>query len=272
MLPKGEGSLPKEESINYCVSCHVEILNNSLKCKTCKEYENQFHIDVFFLKRTSDNIRCYDSCYPNVYFKSYHYDNLRKIKFENLDFYVSKYAEDTLDFFYNGIDGTDNTWRVPIKKDIYDSKKYDCWEFSREKEGTLTCYIEGVFDLFHKGHVRLLKRASKVFDKVLAAVTPDEITATYKDNLPIVPFEDRQEMLESCKYVDNIIEGSPTLIPTISWIEQNNIDYIVAGKNEHNPLDEWYEEIIKEKRLFLLEETSDYHTTNLREKISKCEY
>ena len=130
----------------------------------------------------------------------------------------------------------------------------------------VTGYIEGVFDLFHKGHVRILKKAKNKFDKVYAAVTPDNIVLTYK-NLPIIPFEDRVEILESCKYVDKIISASPTLAPSINWMNTNGIDYILAGNNKENPIDEWYSEIIKENRLILLDETPDYHTIDLIKKI-----
>jgi len=271
MLPKEGGTRDHtkfEEGKRYCVSCLIGIPNNSLNCKVCEEYGNQFHIDVYFLKRTSDNIKCYDSVFPDVYLKSYHYDNLRKIKFENLDFYVSKYAEDTLDFFYNGIDGTDNTWRVPIKKDIYHSEGYDCGNVSGRKGNTLTCYVEGVFDLFHVGHLRLIKKCSKIFDEVVVGVHSDETVLQYKGVKPVIPYEHRVEMIKSCKFVDEVIEA-PLLgingINGVEFLNDNNLDYLIHGETNCGLLEEQYPEITEEHRLFLLSETPDYHTKDLIE-------
>lgn len=272
MLPKVEsGARQKlEEGKHYCLSCSVEIPDDSLTvCRVCEEYGNQFHIDVCFLKRTSDNIKCYDSCTPNTYLKSYHYNTLRKIKFENLDFYVSKYAEDTLDFFYNGIDGTDNTWRVPIERDFYHSKGYDCGSVPERKANTFTCCVEGVFDLFHIGHLRLLEKCSKIFDEVVAGVHSDETVLQYKRR-PIIPYEHRVEIVGSCKFVNRVIEA-PLLNPKngVEFLNKNNLDYLVHGKTDEETLKGYYLNIMEEDRLFLLEETRDYHTTDLIEKILK---
>ena len=196
--------------------------------------------------------------------KLYYQKNLRPIKFDGFDFYVSKYNEKYLDYLYRDTGGEGQTWRHPVNN-------YD-WITdmpSVHKQDVVTGYVEGVFDLFHKGHVGILKKAKDKFDKVYAAVTSDEIVRTYKNNLPILPFEDRKEMLESCKYVDEVISASPTLAPTINWMNTNGIDYIAAGNNKENPMDEWYSEIVKENRLILFDETPDYHTTDLIKRMVK---
>lgn len=62
-------------------------------------------------------------------------------------------------------------------------------------------YTTGVFDLFHIGHLNLLKNAKGMCDKLIVGVTVDELVA-YKGKKPMIPFEDRIEIVRSIKYVD----------------------------------------------------------------------
>lgn len=62
-------------------------------------------------------------------------------------------------------------------------------------------YTTGVFDLFHIGHLRLLERAKNYCDKLTVGVTTDDL-ASYKKRNPVIPFEDRIEIVKACKYVD----------------------------------------------------------------------
>lgn len=62
-------------------------------------------------------------------------------------------------------------------------------------------YTTGVYDLFHVGHLNLLKNAKGMCDKLVVGVTVDELVA-YKGKKSMIPFEDRIEIVRSCKYVD----------------------------------------------------------------------
>lgn len=62
-------------------------------------------------------------------------------------------------------------------------------------------YTTGLYDLFHIGHVNLLKNAKGMCDKLIVGVTVDELV-TYKGKQALIPFEDRIEIVRSCKYVD----------------------------------------------------------------------
>lgn len=69
---------------------------------------------------------------------------------------------------------------------------------------TVIGYTCGVYDLFHIGHLNLLKNAKGMCDKLVVGVTVDELV-TYKGKYAMIPFEDRIEIVRSCKYVDAAI-------------------------------------------------------------------
>lgn len=67
-------------------------------------------------------------------------------------------------------------------------------------------YISGVFDLFHIGHLNMFKRAKEQCDYLIVGVMNDESVVKNKKTLPYIPFEERIEIVRSCKYVDEAVE------------------------------------------------------------------
>ena len=65
-------------------------------------------------------------------------------------------------------------------------------------------YTTGVFDLFHIGHLRLLKRAKQECDKLIVGVTSDELVQ-YKFKSAVIPFNERVEIVKQIKYVDKVV-------------------------------------------------------------------
>lgn len=65
-------------------------------------------------------------------------------------------------------------------------------------------YTTGVFDLFHIGHLNLLRRAKEHCDYLIAGVTVDELVA-YKHKRAVIPFEERIQIIQAIKYVDKAV-------------------------------------------------------------------
>ncbi|TDQ77987.1 adenylyltransferase/cytidyltransferase family protein [Sphingobacterium yanglingense] len=62
-------------------------------------------------------------------------------------------------------------------------------------------YVIGVFDLFHRGHLELLKRAKDLGDRLIVAVNGDDMVSSYK-RTPYLSENDRMEIVKGCRYVD----------------------------------------------------------------------
>lgn len=63
-------------------------------------------------------------------------------------------------------------------------------------------YLSGTFDLFHVGHLNLLRRAKKYCDYLIVGVHPD---AAHKGKQTFIPFEDRMQIVSGCRYADRVV-------------------------------------------------------------------
>ena len=68
-----------------------------------------------------------------------------------------------------------------------------------------TGYTTGVFDMFHVGHLNLLRRARENCDRLIVGVSTDEVVREYKHHDPIVPYEERVAIVKAIRYVDEVV-------------------------------------------------------------------
>lgn len=63
-------------------------------------------------------------------------------------------------------------------------------------------YVQGSFDMFHIGHLNLIKNAKSICDYLIVGVNSDELMKSFKHKTPIIPEDERLEIIEAIRYVD----------------------------------------------------------------------
>ena len=77
-------------------------------------------------------------------------------------------------------------------------------------------YTTGVFDLFHIGHLNILKKAKENCDYLIVGVSTDELVKDYKKRIPVTPFEQRAEIVAAIRYVDKVVPQT-TMNKIVAW-------------------------------------------------------
>ncbi len=130
-------------------------------------------------------------------------------------------------------------------------------------------YTTGVFDMFHIGHLNVLKQAKELCDYLIVGVSTDENVENYKGKKPVIPFEDRIKIVEAIKYVDKVVP-------------QYNMNKVEAWENLHFDVlfhgDDWknskmYNDLINAFKqlgvdVVFLKHTEGISSSDLRKKIN----
>jgi cytidyltransferase-like protein len=88
-------------------------------------------------------------------------------------------------------------------------------------------YVDMVGDLFHAGHVALLREARRHGDQLVVGVLSDETAASYKRR-PVMTLAERVAVIEACRYVDEVVPDAPFRI-TQDFLEEHAISTVVHG-------------------------------------------
>lgn len=126
-----------------------------------------------------------------------------------------------------------------------------------------TIVTYGTFDLFHVGHVRLLKRLKSFGDRLLVGLSTDEFNQLKGKNV-VIPFADRKETLLACRYVDDVFSES-------NW-EQKREDLIREKADIFAIGDDWsgkFDELGDIVEVLYLPRTKDISTTELKTVLSQ---
>lgn len=98
-------------------------------------------------------------------------------------------------------------------------------------------YTSGVYDLFHVGHLNMLRNAKSLCDKLIVGVTTDELVA-YKNKKAVIPFHERIEIVRNIKCVDAVVPQED-MNKMKQW-EKLKFDVIFVGDDWYNT-DKWKE-------------------------------
>ena len=73
------------------------------------------------------------------------------------------------------------------------------------KKSMVIGYTTGVFDMFHIGHLNIIKSSKEKCDFLIVAVSTDELVQQEKHKTPVIPYEERKEIVAALKYVDQVV-------------------------------------------------------------------
>lgn len=99
-------------------------------------------------------------------------------------------------------------------------------------------YVAGVFDLYHVGHVNLFRRAKEQCDYLIVGVSADEYVRSRKGKEPVVPFEERLQMVRTCRYVDEAMPIPYEFRGTVEAFQKYHFDVQFSGSDYKD--DPWW--------------------------------
>jgi cytidyltransferase-like protein len=129
-------------------------------------------------------------------------------------------------------------------------------------------YVDMVGDLFHAGHVALLREARSHGDHLVVGVLGDETTEAYKRR-PIMTLAERVAVIESCRYVDEVVADAPFVVDE-DFLDDHAITTVVHGDDLDLDLDgaaSIYGPAVERGTLVLVERTGDLSTTQVIQRV-----
>ena len=130
-------------------------------------------------------------------------------------------------------------------------------------------YTTGVYDMFHIGHLNVLRRAKEQCDFLIVGVSTDELVQRDKNKTPIIPFEERKAIVEAIKYVDKVVP-QPDKNKLAAW-EREHFNKMFVG-SDWKGTDAWnnFEKQFAPLgvKIIYLDHTDGISSSILREKLN----
>ena len=131
-------------------------------------------------------------------------------------------------------------------------------------------YTTGVFDMFHIGHLNILRRAKEQCDFLIVGVTTDELCFSRKNKYPIMSYAERSEIVGAIKYVDKVVTQGD--MNKFAAVTKYGCDAVFVGSDwKGTPSWNEYEKQFKTVGcdVIYLDHTDGISSTILREKYDK---
>lgn len=134
-------------------------------------------------------------------------------------------------------------------------------------------YTTGVYDMFHIGHLNILKRAKAHCDYLIVGVTTDELCFSRKNKYPIINQDERLQIIESIKYVDKAVFQDT--MDKLDAVKKYGVNVVFVGSDwKGTPSWDKYEKEFADYncRVEYLDHTDGISSTILREKLNEQDY
>ena len=131
-------------------------------------------------------------------------------------------------------------------------------------------YTTGVYDMFHVGHLNILRRAKELCEYLIVGVSTDELVFLNKKKRPIITYEERFLIVESIRYVDEVV--AQVDMDKLSAVVKYGVDAVFVG-SDWKGTDAWnrYEQEFSKVgcAVVYLEHTDGISSTILRERLNQ---
>ncbi len=131
-------------------------------------------------------------------------------------------------------------------------------------------YTTGVFDMFHIGHLNILRRAKEQCEYLIVGVTTDALCEARKNKLPIICEDDRVAIIEAIRYVDRVVRQGD--MDKLAAVKEYGVDAVFVG-SDWKGTEAWnaYERQFAEVgcEVVYLDHTEGISSTVLRERLNK---
>jgi len=104
------------------------------------------------------------------------------------------------------------------------------------RDGKVIVYAAGTWDMFHVGHLNIIKNAKSLGDILIVGVSTDELVYNYKGHYPLLSYEDRYAVVAACRYVDAVVPQRE--LEKDEQLQKLDVDILVVG-------DDWWDRKVK---------------------------
>jgi cytidyltransferase-like protein len=133
--------------------------------------------------------------------------------------------------------------------------------------GLVWVFTEGVFDLFHAGHVEFLKQARQLGDRLVVGLVSDADTALYKP-APVLTFAERQAVVRACRHVDRMLDAPAPFKTTCAFLDEIGAAFCCHGDDfDAAKLDFFYGDLIPARRLKSVRYTANISSRTIVNRI-----
>lgn len=131
--------------------------------------------------------------------------------------------------------------------------------------------LMGVFDLFHVGHLRLIQRASACCRYLRVGVLSDDLVEKYKNRRPVIPLDERMEILSAIRGVDEVVPITDDPSRLLEY-DRRPFDCFFSGDDYNgNAYWEWERQELRKRGsdIVFFPYTKEQSTTNIRSKTGQ---
>jgi len=136
------------------------------------------------------------------------------------------------------------------------------------RDGKIIVYTAGTWDMFHVGHLNILRAAKALGDVLIVGVKTDEVVLEYKSHYPLLSYEDRAAVVAACRYVDAVVPQRTQQKDEL--LGKMDVDILVVGDDRWEGKVEGHDFMVREgRRVIYLPYTIGRSSTILRKSLER---